>query len=389
MKLANRVQRVGESATLAVSRQAKELRASGIDVIDFSAGEPDFDSPPSAVEAACKALREGKTRYTAATGLPELRHAVAADYNQRYGAPWSGDNVVITVGGKAALFELALATVGVGDEVVIPLPYWVTFPEQVRLAGGDPVFVETSVDDGFRLRADAVCSRLSERTRVVILNSPSNPTGRLIERGDLEQIVERCAERGILVIADETYDRFVFGDEPFASAAPLAHRFGDVVVVVGSFSKTYAMTGWRIGYMLGPPDVVRAVGTIQSHATSNPTTFAMYGALAALGEAESRVEEMLRAYRGRRALIERLLADLPGVRCAAPVGAFYVFPEVSECYRDGRQGSVEFSRFLLEKARVAVVPGIAFGCDDHIRISFACSEERLQTGLDRIRDAIL
>ena len=373
---------------MAVSRRAKELAASGIDVVDLSAGEPDFDSPAVAVDAAARALREGKTRYTAAAGLPELRQAVASDYRERYSAPWDGSQVVITVGGKAALFELALALAGPGDEIVIPLPYWVTFPEQVRLAGGEPVFVETSVAEGFRLRAEAVCAKLSERTRAVILNSPSNPTGRLIDEPDLVAIVEACAERGIPVIADETYDRFVFDGGPFASAATLAQRFPETVIVVGSFSKTYAMTGWRIGFMLGPSKVVKAVSTIQSHATSNPTTFAMYGALAALEGAEDRVEEMLAAYRRRLGLVKSQMDGLAGFECPAPVGAFYVFPDVSACYREGCRGSVDFSSFLLEEARVAVVPGIAFGCDEHIRISFACSEERLTEGIERIRAAI-
>lgn len=388
MKFADRISRVGESATLAVSRRAKELKAEGIDVIDLSAGEPDFDSPPQAIEAAVSALREGKTRYTAAAGIPELREAVAADYRARYDAPWGGSGAVITVGGKAALFELALALVGAGDEVVIPLPYWVTFPEQVRLAGGTPVFVETSVSDGFRLRAGQVLDHLTDRTRVVILNSPSNPTGRLIEREELEAIVDVCAQRGVFVISDETYDRFVFDGSPFASAAPLANRFPDTVIVVGSFSKTYAMTGWRIGFMLGPPDVVKAVSTIQSHATSNPTTFAMYGALAALEGAEDRVNQMLDAYRERLASVTSLMESLPGFRCPPPVGAFYVFPDASACFADGRRGSVEFARFLLEEARVAVVPGVAFGCDDHLRISFVCSTERLTEGVERIRAAI-
>jgi aspartate aminotransferase len=388
MKFADRISRVGESATLAVSRRAKELKAEGVDVIDLSAGEPDFDSPPVAIDAAIRALREGKTRYTAAAGLPELREAVAADYGERYEAPWSGSDTVITVGGKAALFELALALVGEGDEVVIPLPYWVTFPEQVRLAGGRAVFVETTVSDGFKLRAGAVLERLTDRTRVVILNSPSNPTGRLIEREELEAIVEACAQRGIFVISDETYDRFVFDDRPFASAAPLASRFPETVIVVGSFSKSYAMTGWRIGFMLGPQQVVKAVSTIQSHATSNPTTFAMYGALAALEGAEERVQEMLDAYRGRLAAVTSLMESLPGFRCPAPVGAFYVFPDASACFADGRRGSVEFARFLLEQARVAVVPGVAFGCDGHLRISFVCSTERLTQGVERIRAAL-
>ena len=382
------MEKVGESATLAVSRRAKELAAEGVDVVDLSAGEPDFDSPDVAVTAACQALQQGMTRYTAAAGLPALRAAVAEDYRKRYGAPWQAEDVVITVGGKGALFQLALALAEPGAEVVIPSPYWVTFPEQIRLAGGEPVLLETSAADGFRVRADAVVDCFSDRTRAIVLNSPSNPSGCLIDGDDLEAIVTACAERGIYVIADETYERLVFDNLAFPSAAPLANRCGDNIILVGSFSKTYAMTGWRIGYLLAPQPIVRAVTKIQSHATSNPTTFAMYGALAALDGAEPRVAEMVERYEQRRDLLLPLLAELPGFVTPRPNGAFYVFPDVSELYREGRDGSVGFAQYLLEEARVAVVPGVAFGCDDHIRLSFACSEERLREGLARIRGAI-
>ena len=384
VKLSTRVSRIGESATLRVSRRAAELKARGIAVADFGAGEPDFDSPPAAVEAASHALTHGFTRYTPGSGLPELRTEVAAWYQGRYGSPWSGAQSVITVGGKAALFELALAVFEEGQEVIIPSPAWVSIPEQVRFAGARPVEVPTSVDDGFRIHAEPLLAAVTDRTRAFLINAPCNPTGGIISAPDLRRVVEHAAERGLLVISDETYARFVYDGAEHASVAALAAEFPETVVLVGSFSKTYAMTGWRIGYLLGPPEVVRAVEIIQSHATSNPTSFAMVGALEALRHSEADVEVMIAEYAARREMLIPRLNAIPGVRCRPPAGTFYAFPRVADLYGPGRQGSVEFSERLLEEARVVVVPGAAFGADDHIRLSFACSRATLAEGLDRM-----
>jgi len=388
VKLSSRVSRIGESATLKVSRRALELKARGVPVVDFGAGEPDFNSPPAAVDAACRALHAGFTKYTQGSGIPELRSAVAADYQARYGAPWSASQTIITVGGKAALFELALALFEDGQEVILPAPAWVSLPEQIRFAGARPVEIPMSGTDGFRIHADALLAAITDRTRAILLNSPCNPTGGVVPPEDLRQIVETAAARGLMVISDETYDRFVYGGGRHASAAALATEFPDTVVLVGSFSKTYAMTGWRIGYLLGPPPVVRAVDIIQSHATSNPTSFAMVGALEALRSSEPAVREMIAEYEARRDLLIPRLNQLPGFDCRPPDGAFYAFPRVADAFRPGRQGSVEFTEFLLEKANVAVVPGAAFGADDHIRISFACSRETLEEGLRRMAEVL-
>ena len=376
--------RIGESATLRVTRRVAELRAQGVSVIDFGAGEPDFRSPGVAVEAARKALADGFTRYTPGSGIPELRAEVAEHYRRTYGAPWAASQSVITVGGKTALFELALAVFEDGQEVVLPSPAWVSLPEQIRFAGARPVEVPTSVEDGFRIHAGPILEAVTDRTRAILLNSPCNPTGGVVGAGDLREIVEFAAERGLLVISDETYARFVYDGAQHASAAALAAEFPETVVLVGSFSKTYAMTGWRIGYLLGPPSVVRAVEIIQSHATSNPTSFAMVGALEAMRHAEPDVEKMIAEYQGRREMLIPRLNELPGFRCRPPAGAFYAFPHVAACYAPGRQGSVEFTEFLLEEARVVVVPGDAFGDDNHIRISFACSRAALAEGLERM-----
>jgi aspartate aminotransferase len=376
--------RIGESATLRVSRRAAELRAQGVSLVDLGAGEPDFDSPAAAVEAARQALADGFTRYTPGSGLPALREALAEDFRRRHGTPWTAARSVITVGGKAALFELALALYERGTEVVLPSPCWVSFPEQIRFAGAEPVLVPTAADDGFRIHAEPVLAALTERTRAILLNSPCNPTGGVVAPADLRAIVAGAAERGVLVISDETYERFVYDGSPRASVADLAAEFPETVVLVGSFSKTYAMTGWRIGFAFGPEAVIRAVEQVQSHATSNATSFAMVGALEALRSAEPEVRQMIAAYQERRDFLVPRLNRLPGFDCRPPDGAFYAFPRVAACYGSRFSGSVAFAEFLLEEARVAVVPGAPFGADDHIRLSFACSLATLGEGLERI-----
>jgi aspartate aminotransferase len=371
-----------------VARRARELAARGVSIIDLSAGEPDFPSPPCAVEAARQALADGFTRYTPAAGIGELRDALAARFAREFGAPWQGGDVMVSVGGKGALFELALALFDAGDEVILPSPYWVSFPEHIGFCGATPVLVPTHLEEGFRLRADAVLEAVTPRTRAIIVNSPGNPTGGMIGAADLRAVVAAAAERDIVVLSDETYERFVYGDEPFAGAAALATEFPETVVVVGSFSKTYAMTGWRLGYAAGPRQVIQSALDIQTHATSNPTSFAQVGAVAALEHAEGDVERMVTEFARRRDLVAAALDDIPGVACRPPDGAFYAFPRVAECYRTDRHGSVALSEFLLERARVAVVPGVAFGNDDHIRLSFATSREALQEGLARMAAAL-
>ena len=388
MNLSSRASQIAESATLRAARRADELRRSGVPVIDLSAGEPDFRSPAVAVEAACRALSDGFTRYTQGSGLPDLREALAESYRERHGAPWPAAQSIITVGGKAALFEAAMAVFDDGQEVVLPSPCWVTLPEQVRFAGARPVMVPTSVADGFRIHAGALLEAVTDRTRAILINSPCNPTGGIITAEDLREVVRFAAERGLLVISDETYERFVYDGRRHASAAALAAEFPETVVVAGSFSKTYAMTGWRIGFLLGPAEVIRAVAAIQSHATSNATSFAMVGALEALRRAEPDVQAMVAEYQARRDLLIPRLNQLPGFECRPPDGAFYAFPKVSAAFRPGRASSTEIAELLLEKAQVAVIAGAAFGADDHIRISFACSRATLDEGLARMAEVL-
>ncbi len=371
-----------------VTRKAAELRAAGKSVVSFGAGEPDFPSPQVAIEAAQQALSDGLTRYTAAAGLPALRSALAERYATSWQAPWQASNVVVSVGAKAALFQLMLLLLGEGDELLMPSPAWVSFEAQAQFAGARVVTVPTTVEDRFAIHAQPLIDAMTDRTRLVLVNTPSNPTGGIMSGAELEKLIDACAARDIVLLADETYDRFVYGEAKATSAAAFAARYPETVVVVSSFSKTYAMTGWRVGYALGPIALLTKLGALQSHATSNPTSFAMYGALAAMKGAEEDVRKMIEAFARRRDLVVDRLRAMPGVRVEPPDGAFYVLPDVQGCYRDTVRGSIALAEYLLDEAGVAVVPGIAFGSDDHVRISFASSEAELEDGLGRMAAAL-
>ncbi|MEM6792774.1 MAG: pyridoxal phosphate-dependent aminotransferase [Acidobacteriota bacterium] len=368
------------------SRRAGELRAAGHDLVNLTAGEPDFDSPRAVTEAARRALEEGKTRYTAAAGLPQLRTAIAEKYAARYGSPWQLPHTILTVGAKASLFQLFQVLVDEGDEVVLHTPTWVSFEEQIRFAGAEPVGVSTRVEDGFRIEAEPLIAAITDRTRAVLVNSPGNPTGGLVEAEDLRRIAEACAERDAILVCDETYDRFLYEGAEHASGGALAAEYPDHVVVISSFSKTYAMTGWRLGFTLGPQPLIAKMIDVQSHATSNPTTFAMFGGLAALENAEPDVRRMLEAFTGRRRIAVEALEALPGVECRPPMGAFYVFPRLEAA--GGFGGSLPLAEHLLENAGLALVPGLAFGADEHLRLSFACSDDVLREGIGRLGDAL-
>ena len=368
---------------MAVSRRVAELRREGVEVFDLGAGEPDFPSPETAVRAAQRALDEGRTKYTVLEGTAELRAALATRYSAQ-GAPWSAANVLVTVGAKAALYELAQAFLSPGDEVVAPAPAWVSIPAQVRLAGAEAVTVPMAAGDGFAIRAQPLLEAMSERTRAVIVNSPCNPTGAVASILDLERIASACAERGALLISDETYERFVYDGQRHASVASLAVKYPETVVLVGSFSKSYAMTGWRLGYLLGAPSVVAAAAAVQSHVTSNATSFAMAGAEAVLEREPPEAAALVAACARRRRLLLAELGRIPGVVCPPPAGAFYAFPDVSAWFDERCPDSAAFSRRLLDEAGVATTPGSAFGCEGHIRLSYACSDRMLVSGLERM-----
>ncbi|GAB4259372.1 MAG: pyridoxal phosphate-dependent aminotransferase [Deferrisomatales bacterium] len=393
MKLSGRARRLQPSATLAITAKAKQMRAEGIDVIGFGAGEPDFDTPAHIVDAAVDAVRAGDTRYTPVGGTPELKKAICAALERDYGRRYEPAQVTVSCGAKHTLFNLFLALLDEGDEVVVPAPYWVSYPEQIRVAGGTPVVVETREADGFRLTPQALEGALTRRTRALVINSPCNPTGAMYSREDLAALAEVLQGRDVLVVSDDIYHKLVYDGARFASLLHAAPDLSERVVVVNGVSKTYAMTGWRIGYAAGPAPLIQAMEKLQSQSTSNPTSFAQKGAVAALTGSQECVAQMVAAFEQRRQVLVDGLNGLPGVRCTLPQGAFYAFPNVSELFGRRFRGepladSFAVARFFLDQARVAVVPGAPFGAEGHMRLSYATSLDAIREGIARMGAAL-
>jgi aspartate aminotransferase len=389
IRLTRRVTEMQVSPTLAVMNRALELKAQGIDVVDLGPGEPDFPTPESVRSAGKRAIDAGQTKYTAGNGTKALRDAWAARYNRRYGTSLTAENVIAGTGGKQELFNVTLALVDEGDEVIIPAPYWVSFPDQVQFAGGTPVFAPADPKNDFRPTFADIEAAGSERTRGVIINSPCNPTGAVISEKELHRIVEWCAARDAFLMFDETYEFFVYDGAKHVSAIRWFDEYPETIVSVNSMSKTFAMTGWRLGYAIAHKDVISAAGKIQSHSTSNPSSISQAAALEALGGGEEEVRRMWEAYRERRAWLIPAINGIDGVCCAHPDGAFYIFPDVSSFFGRGSVvDSQTLADYLLDEARVAVVPGSAFGSNDHVRISYATSMERLQEGVRRMESAL-
>jgi aspartate aminotransferase len=389
IRLTRRVREIQVSPTLAVMNKALELVAAGVDIVDFGPGEPDFPTPRLVAEAGKRAIDEGKTKYTSGTGTKELRDAIADRYNRRYGSHLTAQNVIAGTGGKQELFNFILALVSEGDEVIIPSPFWVSFPDQVQFAGGKPVFARTESSSHYRPTFDAIKAVATDRTRGVIINSPNNPTGAVIADSELKKIVEWCAGNDIFLLFDETYEFFVYGGAQHASAGKYFAEYPETIAIVNSMSKTFAMTGWRLGYGIAHPDVVSAASKIQSHSTSNPSSVTQYAALAALRGDSEEVRRMHEAYSERRSYLVPAINDIDGFCCADPDGAFYIFPEVKGLFgRGGLRDSQAVATYLLDEARVAVVPGSAFGNDDCVRISYATSMDRLREGVKRIEAAV-
>ncbi|MEM1414415.1 MAG: pyridoxal phosphate-dependent aminotransferase [Myxococcota bacterium] len=381
------------SATVAVAQRARELKAQGIDVLSFSVGEPDFDTPAHIAAAAKKAIDEGKTRYTAAKGVPELLDAVCARSKVRRGTDYGRENVVCSVGAKHVLFNLALVLYEAGDEVVVPAPYWVSYPEQVRYTGAEPVVVETTMADGFRMTPAQLEAALSPKTKAVILCSPSNPTGSAYSEAQLRALTDVLAKHDCWIIVDEIYGELVYDGFEQKSVIEVAPELADRIILVDGVAKTYAMTGWRIGWMLGPASVAKDVNKLQGQATTNPTTPAQYAVVEALTGPQDAVAEMLAAFTKRRSLIVDGINAIEGLSCRMPEGAFYAFTDVSA--HVGKSAAdrtlandIELAGYLLEEARCAVVPGTAFGAPGHVRISYACSEAQIEEGLSRIAAAL-
>ncbi|HEX8410566.1 MAG TPA: pyridoxal phosphate-dependent aminotransferase [Thermoanaerobaculia bacterium] len=389
IRFAERVTSMQESPTLAVLNRATALIQQGVDIVDFGPGEPDFGTPLRVAEAGKRAIDSGYTKYTNASGLKSVREAIAGRYNRRYGLSLTQEHVIAGNGGKQELFNVMLALLREGDEVIIPSPYWVSFPDQVSFAGATPVFAQTDPGNHFRVRMSDILAVATERTRGVILNSPCNPTGAVIRESELAQIVEWCASRDAFLVFDETYELFVYMGNEHVSAIRWFEQYPETVIIVNSMSKTFAMTGWRLGYAIAHPEIVSALGKIQSHSTSNPSTIAQHAALEALAGVDEDVQRMYEAYCERREFLVPALNAITGTCCADPDGAFYVFPDVSAYFgRRGITDSQSFANFLLDEARVAVVPGGAFGADDFVRISYATSMERIHEGVARIAAAV-
>jgi aspartate aminotransferase len=381
--IAERISTISVSSTTKVSAEAERLRSSGADVVDFGAGEPDFPTPDNIKQAAIRALEQNFTKYTATGGTAELKKAVCERHRLDFGTDYKPAECMVTVGGKHAIFNLTQALVNAGDEVIIPAPYWVTYKDVVNYAGGRCVFADTDEEQGFAVTAALVERHLSLRTRMVIVNSPSNPSGAVVDRGEFEQIFRLTSERGIYLMTDECYCKFLYGSEPYSIASQAGAK--DTVLVAGSLSKTYAMTGWRIGFALAPEAVVGAMMKLQSHSTSNPTSISQKAAVEALRGPQESVAAMLTEYRRRRDFVVTRLRQIPGVRCAEPEGAFYAYPNVSVAIgANGIKNTLQFAERLLAEEQVAVVPGEAFGTDRHVRISYATSMKELERGLDRI-----
>ncbi len=385
--IAERISSISVSSTMKVSADAEKLRASGVDVVDFGAGEPDFPTPDNIKQAAIRALEQNFTKYTAAGGTLELRKAVCERHAQDFGTAYQPSECLITVGGKHVIFNLMQAAINPGDEVVIPVPYWVTYKDVVNYAGGKCVFVDTDEASGFALTAAMVEPHLTARTKMVIVNSPSNPSGAVVDRGEFEKIFRLTSERGIYLLTDECYYKFLYDAEPFSIASLAGAK--ETVLVAGSLSKTYAMTGWRIGFGLVPDALVGAMTKLQSHSTSNPTSISQKAAVEALRGPQESVGAMLAEYRKRRDFVVARLHAIPGVTCAEPRGAFYVYPNVGVALGGNGIGStLEFAERLLAEAHVAVVPGEAFGTARHVRISYATSMHELERGLDRLHQFV-
>jgi aspartate aminotransferase len=393
VKISQRAQNLVPSATLVISNKARQMRAEGIDVIGFAAGEPDFDTPDHIKEAAIQAIREGFTKYTASGGINELKDAVVTKLKRDNGLTYARNQVLISCGGKHSLYNVFQALLDPGDEVIIPAPYWVSFPEQVKLCDATPVFAATAEQDGFRLHRGSVESLVTPRTRILVLNSPSNPTGAALTRKELEGLAALAVQRDFLILADETYESLVYDGYQHVSIATLSDAMYARTILVNSLSKAYAMTGWRIGYTAGPKELIAAMDGLQSQMTSNPTSIAQRAAVVALTGPQEPTHRMRDEFaRRRRYIVDRLNA-MPGVTCLSPEGAFYVFPNVSSLYGKPHAGkaignSTEFSAYLLDAARIAVVPGVEFGNDAHIRISYATSMANIEKGMDRMAEAV-
>ncbi len=390
MKISKRAQAVPPSATLAVTAMAKQMLKDGIDIVSFSAGEPDFDTPKYIKNAAIKALKEGKTKYTPAGGIPELRGKIAQKLKNENNLDYSPDQIIVTIGGKHSVYESMQALLDPGDEVILPAPYWVTYIETIKLAGAVPKIIKPKKENNYKITPDQLKQAITNKTAMFVMNSPNNPGGFAYSPMELKQIAKTLEDTDIIVLSDEIYEKLIYGDTEFVSFASLSEDAYNRTLTLNGLSKTFSMTGWRIGYTAGPLEIIRAMGRLQSHMTSNAVTFGQYAAIEAFSpDAQSQIEKMRAEFQKRGEFMTQKLNSIESISCITPQGTFYCFPDVSGHFgRNINQteinSSMDFAKALLEQANVALVPGKPFGFDENVRLSFACSLENIKKGLDRI-----
>ncbi|HAC62428.1 MAG TPA: aspartate aminotransferase [Cyanothece sp. UBA12306] len=384
IKLATRIQSVPPSITLTISAKAKAMKAQGIDVCSFSAGEPDFDTPQHIKDAAKRALDQGKTKYGPAAGEPKLREAIANKLRNHNNLDYASENIIVTNGGKHSLFNLMLALIEPGDEVIIPAPYWLSYPEMVKLASGTPVIVDTTEATDYKITPQQLRQAITSKTKLFVLNSPSNPTGTVYTPQEIKDLAEVILEHDLWVVSDEIYENILYDQAEHLSIGAVNPQIFERTIISNGFAKSYSMTGWRIGYLAGPVELIKATSILQSHSTSNVCTFAQYGAIAALEESQDCVQEMLQAFTERRKFILEKIRAIPQLSCPTPMGAFYVFIDISKT----GMNSLDFCDKLLESQEVAAIPGKAFGADSCIRLSYATDLTSIEKGMNRLADFV-
>ncbi|MEJ2701261.1 MAG: pyridoxal phosphate-dependent aminotransferase [Sedimentisphaerales bacterium] len=392
MKVSQRANEVPASATIAVTSRAQELKAQGVDVVGFGAGAPDFDTPEYIKDAAIASLKAGQTKYTPAAGIPQLRAAIAEKLRKENGLNYSPEQVIVNIGGKHSVYEAMQAVLDPGDEVIIGTPYWVTYPETIKLAGAKAKIIQTDKSTSYKITPEQLRQAITEETAMLLINSPNNPGGFTYSPEELKTIAAVLEGTNVCVLSDEIYEKLIYGGTQFVSFASLSEDAYNRTLTLNGFSKAFSMTGWRLGYAAGPVDVIKAMGRLQSHMTSNAVTFAQYAAIAALGEpAAETIESMRKEFERRGKYMTGRLNSMQGVECCESTGAFYCFPDVSSHYGRSIQGvkiggSMDFAKALLDQVNVAVVPGLPFGCDNNVRLSYCCSVEQITKGLDRLEE---
>lgn len=387
--LSQRIQKIKPSPTLAIDTKAKQMMAEGIDVINFGAGEPDFDTPDFIKEAATRALKEGKTKYTPVGGIPELKDAIISKLKRDNNLNYNRDEIIVSVGGKHALYNAFQVLLNPGDEVIIPAPYWVSYTDQVLLSEGVPVIIPTEEKDQFLIRPEVLEKKISSKTKIFVLNSPSNPTGAAYQKERLEEIAEVLTKRNILCLSDEIYEKIIYDGFRFTSIASMNEKIKNLTITVNGASKVYSMTGWRMGYAAGPKEIIQAMTKIQGQVTTNINSATQWASVAALNGPQDFLKGWVAEFQKRRDFIVDAFNKIPGVTCFKPQGAFYVFPNLSAYFKGKIKNSDDLAAYLLENAKVAVVPGSGFGADGFIRLSYATSMEKIQEGMERIKKALL